>query len=162
MSHARTPSQTVGPFFEVAIPRAGEDHTVPPGTPGAFWLRGRVLDGAGEPVPDALVEAWQSGQKALGRSATDPAGRYAIFAQRPDPGPDAPHLELFVFARGLLRHLLTRVYLPGDPDALAVDPTLASISDPARRATLIAAAADDGYAFDIRLQGDRETVFFEY
>jgi protocatechuate 3,4-dioxygenase alpha subunit len=72
----------------------------------------------------------------------------------------APHVDLSVFARGLLDRVVTRVYFPDEEQANAADPVLARIADPAARATLVAAATDDGYRFDVRLQGDRETVFF--
>ena len=151
-----TPGQTVGPFFSHALPWPDGPYVVPAGTPGGFWLRGRVLDGAGEPVPDALVESWQADAdiRGFGRSATDPDGRWALYTVRPN-GP-APHLALIVFARGLLHRLLTRVYLDGD----ATDAVLDAI-DENRRGTLVARRADDGYVFDIVLQGEHETVFFD-
>ncbi len=176
----RTPSQTIGPFFGIAIPRQGEELVVPAGTPGAFWLRGRVTDGEGTPVTDALVETWQAapngefagpatpdGFRGLGRSATDAEGRYAIHTVKPgvvagaDGGTQAPHIDVAVFARGLLRHLVTRIYFADEAAANERDAILRSIADPAARATLLAEPTDDGYAFDIRLQGDGETVFFE-
>jgi protocatechuate 3,4-dioxygenase, alpha subunit len=178
-----TPSQTVGPFFAHALPWPDGPHVVAPGTPGAFWLRGRVLDGAGDPVPDALVESWQAdpdgrfdhpddprgavaGFRGFGRCHTDEAGRWAIHTVKPGPvpGPDgttqAPHVDLSVFARGLLDRVVTRVYFPDEQQANAADPVLTGIADPAARATLVATATGDGYHFDVRLQGDRETVFF--
>jgi protocatechuate 3,4-dioxygenase alpha subunit len=138
----RTPSQTVGPFFTVGMP--------PVNGAGAVWLRGRVLDGAGEPVPDAVVEAWQDDPPAFGRAATDDAGRWAVRVHE-------PYVDLSVFARGLLNRVVTRVYFADD----RADPVLASV-DPARRSTLIATATDDGYTFDIHLQGPHETVFFTF
>jgi protocatechuate 3,4-dioxygenase alpha subunit len=160
MTLPRTPSQTVGPFFALALPRPGEHLAVPEGTPGAFWLRGRVTDGVGDPVPDALIETWHAGAPAIGRAGTDPDGRYEIYTTRPSGGSE-PYLAVNVFARGLLRHLVTRVYFPDRPDANAADEVLATIADPAARATLIAAPAEDDYRFDIRLQGNGETVFLE-
>jgi protocatechuate 3,4-dioxygenase, alpha subunit len=165
----RTPSQTVGPFFHIGMPRPGDELAVPGETPGAFWLRGRVVDGAGDPVADAVIETWQPGSNGsgFGRSATDEHGRYAVFTTKPLPAEnaggsaDAPHLEVIVFARGLLRHLVTRVYFADEAAANERDSVLTSIADPARRATLIAARGDDGYVFDIRLQGEGETVFFD-
>lgn len=169
MTAPLTPSQTVGPFFLDALSWPDGPHAATPGTPGEFWLRGRVLDGAGEPVPDALVESWQAGPagaRGFGRCATDADGGWGILTVRPgrvpgpgSAGPQAPHLNLSVFARGLLDRVVTRVYLPDEVEANAADPVLLSV--PAeRRSTLVAAAADGGYAFDIRLQGERETVFF--
>jgi protocatechuate 3,4-dioxygenase alpha subunit len=162
MALPRTPSQTVGPFFAFALPRPGEQLAVPEGTTGAFWLRGRVIDGAGAAVPEALIETWYAGAPALGRSGTDPGGRYAIHTLKPaaESG-SAPYLAVNVLARGLLRHLVTRVYFPDEPDANATDPVLVAIADPEARKTLVATRTDDGYRFDIRLQGDGETVFFE-
>lgn len=139
-----TPSQTVGPFFGYALPFAGG----PEAEPGGVRIEGRLLDGAGEPVPDGLVEIWAAG--AFSRCRTDPEGAYHALM------PPAPHYEVTVFARGLLRQLATRVYAPGtDPDAV-----LAAV-EPARRATLVARRDGDVLVFDINLQGPQETVFFE-
>lgn len=175
MSRPLTPSQTVGPFFSHALPWPDGPHVVPPGTPGSFWLRGRVFDGAGEPVPDALVESWQAdpdgrfapaagpGFRGFGRCGTDEQGRWALLTVRPGsvPGPSgepqAPHIDLSVFARGLLDRVVTRVYLPEPPDT--PDAVLASV-EPSRRSTLFAVRTGDGFQFDITLQGDGETVFF--
>ena len=164
-----TPSQTVGPFFGFALPWPDGPHVVEADYPGAFWLRGRVLDGAGEPVVDALIESWQVGPadcRGFGRCPTDGQGRYAIRTAPPEPvpGPDgstqAPHLALSVFARGLLHRLVTRVYFPDQAEANAADSVLALV-DEKLRDTLVATRTDDGYEFDIRLQGDDETVFFD-
>jgi protocatechuate 3,4-dioxygenase alpha subunit len=169
-----TPSQTIGPFFSHALPWPGGPQVVAPATAGAFWLRGRVLDGAGEPVPDALVESWQADPagrldnqefRGFGRSPTDEAGRWAIHTVKPGrvAGPggrwQAPHLVLSVFARGLLNRLVTRVYFPDEAEANAADPVLSPLAGPVR-ATLLARPAADGYGFDIRLQGEHETAFF--
>lgn len=173
---AVTPSQTVGPFFAIGLPWAQGPDVVPAGTPGACWLRGRVLDGAGEPVPDALVETWQCdvagrfappGFRGFGRCPTDSAGRWAVRTLKPGrvPAADgpahAPHVDLTVFARGLLAHVTTRLYFPDEAQANAADPVLAAL-DPDRRGTLVASATDDGYAFDIHLQGPDETVFLAF
>ncbi len=157
-----TPSQTVGPFFAIGLPWADGPHAVPEGTAGAVWLRGRVFDGAGEPVPDALIETWQSNGpgRRFARGATQPDGGYAIRFVKPGPdGNEAPHLAMSVFARGLLDRVVTRVYFDDEGDANASDPVLTLIGDPDRRATLIAVTADDGYRLDVRLQGEGETVF---
>jgi len=177
-----TPSQTVGPFFAIALSWPDGPYVVQPGTPGAVWLRGQVLDGAGDPVPDALIETWQAdaagrfdhpddprgpvaGFRGFGRCGTDPSGRYAILTVKPGPlpGPDgavlAPHVAVSVFARGLLRRLVTRVYFPDERAANEADPALRAVPA-AARATLVAEPADDGYEFDIRLQGENETAFF--
>jgi protocatechuate 3,4-dioxygenase alpha subunit len=165
-----TPSQTIGPFFSHALPWPDGPHVVPGGTPGACWLRGVVRDGDGEPVPDALIESWQAdpagrfnvdGFRGFARCPTDPAGRWAIRTVKPGSvgGGQAPHLALTVFARGLLRHLFTRVYFADETTANAADPVLATLTGP-ERGTLLARPGEDGYRFDIQLQGENETVFF--
>jgi protocatechuate 3,4-dioxygenase alpha subunit len=177
-----TPSQTVGPFFSHALPWPDGPYVVPAGTAGAFWLRGRVLDGAGDPVPDALVESWQADPagrfahpddprgsdvdfRGFGRCPSDSDGRWAILTVRPGRVPDqsgrmqAPHIDLSIFARGLLDRVVTRVYLPDEAEANAEDPVLAGIPDE-RRSTVVAVAEPNGFRFDVHLQGDEETVFF--
>lgn len=143
----RTPSQTVGPFFAVAFGDPKARFVVPEDAPGAIRIFGRVLDGAGEPVPDALVETWQAA--GFGRCATDADGRFEIVTVK------APHIAVSVFARGLLQRVVTRIYF-GDAD---VDEPLQSLA-PEVRGTLIAQATEDGYRFDVHLQGERETAFF--
>ncbi len=154
-----TPSQTVGPFFSFALPFPDGASAADPGVPGALRIEGQLLDGAGEPVPDGLLEAW-SGQQ-FARCGTDPEGLFHFLVRRPAPGPNgqAPHLDVTVFARGLLRHLVTRVYFPDEGPANAADPVL-QLVDPDRRHTLIARAEDGALRFDVRLQGEEETVFF--
>ncbi|MEU6411694.1 protocatechuate 3,4-dioxygenase subunit alpha [Microbispora sp. NPDC046933] len=161
-----TPSQTVGPFFGYALPYAGDWELVPEGHPGAVTITGRVLDGAGEPVPDALLELWTgetgtrgalgrggAGVCGFGRCGTAPDGSYRF---RTAP-PSRPYLALLVFARGLLKPVRTRVYLADAPD-----PLLDSL-DRARRATLLARPeGQDVYRFDVRLQGEEETVFLDF
>jgi protocatechuate 3,4-dioxygenase alpha subunit len=170
---AVTPSQTVGPFFAIELPYALGPYVVAEGTAGAIWLRGRVIDGDGEPIPDAMVESWQAdpqgrfgeGFRGFGRSGTDAEGRWAILTLKPAPVPapdgrtQAPHLDLAVFARGLLHQVVTRLYFADEEQANAADPVLSTLDD-ARRATLIATPVGDGYEHDIRLQGPDETVFF--
>jgi protocatechuate 3,4-dioxygenase alpha subunit len=161
-----TPSQTVGPFLHIALPWVDGPFAASPDRPDAIAIDGRVTDGSGAPVPDAVIETWQTpvDQRGFGRCPTDKDGWYRIITVRPSPQPDrdgnveAPHVDVSVFARGLLRRLVTRIYFP-DATENATDPVLTSV-DPARRGTLIAAAVDGGYRFDIRLQGDFETVFF--
>jgi protocatechuate 3,4-dioxygenase alpha subunit len=166
-----TPSQTIGPFFAVGLPWADGPQVVPEGTPGAVRIAGRVLDGAGDPVPDALVETWQAvpeGFGGFGRCPTDANGRWAIRTVKPGPlptpegGAEAPHLDVSVFARGLLHRVVTRIYFPDEAEANAADPLLASIPDPAARARLVAVADGDRLRFDIHLQGDGQTAFFEF
>ena len=178
MTLPETPSQTIGPFFAVGLPWPDGPDVVADGTPGALWIGGQVTDGTGEPVPDALVETWQadpagrfaggsgaSGFRGFGRCATDAEGRWAVRTVKPGPlptpddGTEAPHLDVSVFARGLLHRLVTRIYFPDEPDANAADPLLASIPDPRVRVRLVATPDGDRLRFDIRLQGDRETPF---
>ena len=178
MTLPETPSQTIGPFFAVGLPWPDGPDVVADGTPGAIWIGGQVTDGADEPVPDALVETWQadpagrfaggsgaSGFRGFGRCATDAEGRWAVRTLKPGPLPapdgglEAPHLNVSVFARGLLNRLVTRIYFPDEPDANAADPLLASIPDPRVRVRLVATPDGDRLRFDIRLQGDRETPF---
>jgi protocatechuate 3,4-dioxygenase alpha subunit len=187
-----TPSQTVGPFLAIGLPWPDGPFVVPAGTPGAITISGLITDGAGDPLSDALIESWQAdpagrfahpddprgpadaapdGFRGFGRCATDAAGRYRFVTLRPGalPCPDgrseAPHLDVSVFARGLLDRVVTRIYFPDEPSANAADPVLASIPDSRLRATLIATAEPDGQAsafrFDICLQGPQETVFFD-
>jgi protocatechuate 3,4-dioxygenase alpha subunit len=145
-----TPSQTAGPFLHIGLIWPGGEYAVAEGTPGAFWLRGTVYDGKGEPVGDALIETWQIEPEAFGRTPTASDGTYAIYTVAPGPG----LLDLSIHARGLVDRLVTRVYFTPE------DPFFAEL-DPARRETLIAVPAEDGFRFDIRLQGEHETVFFD-
>jgi protocatechuate 3,4-dioxygenase alpha subunit len=158
-----TPSQTVGPFFSIALTWPDGHAVVEPGTEGAIALRGIVLDGAGEPVPDALVETWQvdpPGLRGFGRCPTGGEGAWEIVTRKPggvDGG--APHVAVSVFARGLLNRVVTRLYFADEPEANAADPVLAGLGE-AERATLLARPEPGGYRFDIHLQGTHETVFF--
>lgn len=176
-----TPGQTVGPFFAFALVDDGGAVLVPSGHPDAIRLTGRVLDGAGDPVPDALVEIWQAGPDGSvvrepgslhrdgftftgwGRAPTDRTGRYTFTTLAPGAttAGAAPYFAVAVFARGLLDRLLTRAYLPGDEEVLAADPLLVSV-EPGRRETLVARADEHGLVFDIRLQGEGETVFLTH
>jgi protocatechuate 3,4-dioxygenase alpha subunit len=152
-----TPSQTVGPFFGFALPFAGGSEAVDPSAPGALRIEGQVLDGAGQAVPDALIEVWQGDQFA--RCRTDTEGAFHFTVRKPTPADGAPHLTVTVFARGLLRQLVTRVYFPDEEDANRADPVLGLV-DPSDRHTLIASHDGGVLNFDIRLQGQNETVFF--
>ena len=161
-----TPSQTVGPYFSIGLPWEDGPLVVPDGD---VWIRGHVLDGEREPIPDALLETWQAdaagaygaaGFRGFGRCPTDEEGAYAIRTIKPGPvGEQAPHIALTVFARGLLNHVVTRIYFPEDAELHASDPVLSGL-DEAARATLVAVREEDGYRFDVRLQGPDETVFF--
>ena len=186
-----TPSHTVGPFYGYALPFPGGGDIAPVGHPDTITVQGYVYDGKGKPLPDAFVELWGPdpegnvsttdgsirrdpasggylGRNGVeftgwGRIQTDANGHWYARTLRPGArGRSAPYLSACVFARGLLVHLFTRIYLPGDEPALAVDPLLSGL-DAARRGTLI--AQDEGrgtYRFDIRLQGEGETVFLEF
>ena len=177
MDRRPTPSQTVGPFFGVGLPYERSEQVIAPGTADAIRIEGQVLDGHGQPVPDALIEIWQpdqdgqyrsapaDGHNGFGRCRTDPEGAFSFVTVKPGAtvAPDgrlqAPHLNLTVFARGLLRHLVTRLYFPTETSANLADPVL-SLVRPGRRATLIARQEENVLHFDVRLQGENETVFF--
>lgn len=186
-----TPSHTVGPFYGYALPFRGGEDIAPAGHPDTVTVHGYVYDGEGNPLPDALVELWGPDTEGnvptadgsmrrdpasggflgrngveftgFGRIQTDANGHWYARTLRPGArGLSAPYVSVCLFARGLLVHLFTRIYLPGDAAALAADPLLARVPA-ARRDTLI--AADEGrgtYRFDIRLQGEGETVFLEF
>ncbi|MFE0926246.1 protocatechuate 3,4-dioxygenase subunit alpha [Streptomyces mutabilis] len=186
-----TPSHTVGPFYGYALPFRGGEDIAPLGHPDTITVHGYVLDGEGGPLPDALVELWGPGPDGelptadgsmrrdpasggflgrngveftgFGRIQTDANGHWYARTLRPGArGKSAPYVSVCVFARGLLVHLYTRIYLPGDRVALAADPLLSRV-DAERRDTLIAADEGNGtYRFDIRLQGEGETVFLEF
>ena len=177
-----TPGQTVGPFYGFALPFERDHELVPPGHAGAIRLHGTVFDGAGVPVPDALIEIRQANDRGRvpavagslrrdgmvftgwGRAAVDPGGAYSFTTIEPGPTRPgaAPFFVVVIFARGLLDRLFTRVYVPGHDDALAADPLLNGL-DPDRRGGLIATRTDDGnLRFDIHLQGPDETVFLTY
>ena len=154
-----TPSQTVGPFFGYALPF--EAGPVTASGAEAIRIEGQLLDGSGNPVADGLVELW--GGQQFARCRTDTEGAFHFCVMKPPPESsrhdDAPHLEVTVLSRGLLRHLATRLYFPDEEEANRGDRTL-NLVDPARRPTLIARSEGPVLRFDIRLQGESETVFF--
>ncbi len=199
-----TPSQTVGPFFAYGLTPKGRCHWDPNGsyswketvgdnlvTPDAtgekIRIEGRVIDGDGQPINDAMIEIWQADSqgryaspadersrpnamfKGFGRSATDKGGVYSFDTIKPGavPGPNgktqAPHIVVCVYSRGMLRQIYTRLYFADDP-ANRADPILTLVPED-RRATLLAHKRASGgqtvYRFDIRVQGENETVFFE-
>ncbi|MER6629872.1 protocatechuate 3,4-dioxygenase subunit alpha [Streptomyces sp. NPDC000987] len=186
-----TPSHTVGPFYGFALPFRGGEDIAPRGHPDTVTLHGHVYDGEGGGLPDALVELWGPDTRGVlpttdgsmrrdpatgghlgrngveftgfGRVQTDADGHWYARTLRPGArGRSAPYVSVCVFARGLLVHLFTRIYLPGDEAALAADPLLSRL-DTGRRDTLIARDEGNGtYRFDIRLQGEGETVFLEF
>lgn len=170
-----TASQTVGPYFHIGMHWPGGHVMASAGD--TIRVTGVVRDGDGVPVPDALLELWQAdtagryrahageGFAPLGRAAADGEGRFDFVTVRPGAVTDgatrqAPHLNLVVFARGLLRHLYTRIYFADAADENAADPVLAAVPA-ARRDTLIATFADGSWHFPVNLQGARETVFFD-
>ena len=174
-----TPGQTIGPFFGYALPFERGNELVPPGSAGSIRLHGVVTDGAGAPVPDALLEIWQADADGVvpsatgslrrngwtftgwGRASTDDDGHYSFTTVKPAAisHDSVPFFAIAVFARGLLNRLFTRAYLPGD--GLAQDRLLSTV--PAdRRHTLIAVPDEHGLRFDIRLQGEEETVFLRF
>jgi protocatechuate 3,4-dioxygenase, alpha subunit len=191
-----TPSQTVGPFFKYGLTPNGKydwndaftsDLVTPDASGERIRIEGRVFDGDGAPVPDAMLEIWQADSqgrfadpqdkravpntafRGFGRCGTDANGEYSFDTIKPgavpdpDGKPQAPHILLAIFGRGMLLHLYTRIYFEGEA-ANSADPVLALV--PAdRRGTLIAAREQGNggavYRFDIRLQGDGETVFFD-
>jgi protocatechuate 3,4-dioxygenase alpha subunit len=188
MSELLTPSQTVGPYFSMRLPWPAGPFAVPAGTPGAVTITGRLYDGAGDPVPDGMIETWQAGPdgrfahpddprgpvpggdtqfRGFARTPTGHDGSFTLLTLKPGPLPfgdgrtEAPHLDVSVFARGMLDRSVTRIYFPDEAAANDADPVLATV--PAhRRATLIAVPAGDGLLrFDIRMQGPDETVFFD-
>jgi protocatechuate 3,4-dioxygenase, alpha subunit len=161
MTPPLTPSQTVGPFFAIGLSANVGAHVVPEGSSGSFRLSGQVFDGDGHPVPDALIETWQP--EGVGRSATDDEGHFSFLTVKPlrrAGATHAPHIEVSVFARGLLTRLITRVYFPEEVAANAADPVLRSLAAE-ERDTLIAVSDGGGVRFDIHLQGGHETVFFD-
>jgi protocatechuate 3,4-dioxygenase alpha subunit len=192
MSRQATTSQTVGPFFSIGFDWLAPDDLTAPGVSGErVIIEGRVLDGDGQPVPDATLEIWQAnshgkyahpedtqgkplekGFTGYGRIPTDDQGKFRFTTIKPGqvPGPStgsekkfqAPHIAVAVFARGLLRRLVTRIYFPDDP-ANATDFVL-NLVEPARRGTLIAkkiSAARNTLEWNVILQGPDETVFFD-
>jgi protocatechuate 3,4-dioxygenase, alpha subunit len=181
-----TPSQTIGPFFAVMAPLGGNE-LVQPGNADAITISGRVFDGEGSPVPDALIEVWQANRggryrhpadaqeklledrfTGFGRCYSGPQGEFRFVTVKPGTVPgsgdaiQAPHINVGIFARGLLKRLATRIYFPDEP-ANDVDPVLCSIADAAVRVKLFAARTGPSqFEFNIHLQGERETAFFVY
>lgn len=188
MTLEATTSQTVGPFFSIGMSRLNQTELAGPGVSGKrITIEGRVIDGDGKPVPDAVLEVWQAnsqgkyaheedkqdkpvdpGFTGFGRIPTDERGAFRFTTIQPGavPGPDgnsqAPHIVVSVFMRGLLRRLVTRIYFPGDPGN-AVDFALSHVDAP-RRGTLIAnnsVGRPETLEWNVVLQGPDETVFFD-
>jgi protocatechuate 3,4-dioxygenase, alpha subunit len=182
-SSLQTASQTVGPFFHNALIRDGDNILVNDQTRGErIWLRGRVFDGEGQAIPDAMLEIWQPDAAGIfkhesdhqhaqadpnfagfGRSGTDANGAYWFRTLKPGARDTIPYVNVRLFMRGLLIHLVTRIYFY-DQTTNSSDPVLNSL-EPARKHSLIATREDapDGttYRFDIHMQGELETVFFD-
>ncbi|MBN9154533.1 MAG: protocatechuate 3,4-dioxygenase subunit alpha [Microbacterium sp.] len=176
-----TPGQTVGPFFAYGTIYPKMHEVAHPHSPGAVVLGGTVYDGAGAPIPDSLVEIWGADTDGtvsrargafrrddhtftgFGRSFTTDEGHYEFWTRNPGAeAGKAPFFAVVVFARGLPDKLHTRIYLPDDEELLAADPLLSSL-DADERATLIATRLPDGsLTHDIRLQGEKETVFLAF
>jgi len=179
-----TPAQTVGPFLSLGLAWPDGPCVVDPDAPGAVRIGGRLLDGRRDPVGDGLIETWQADPdgrfpqpgdpppkpgafRHFGRCLTGPDGAWEIVTLKPAPLPapgratEAPHLDVSVFARGLLHRVVTRIYFADEEAANAADPVLRSLPDDAARATLLATPVAGGaYRLDIHLQGPDETVFF--
>lgn len=179
---AQTPSQTVGPFFGFALPYDKGAELVPGHHPQAIRFHGTVIDGAGEPVPDALIEIWQADESGVisreqnslerdgftftgfGRTGTTLAGHFTFTTVKPGAvaASAAPYILVTVFARGLTHHLFTRAYFPEDAGANDSDTVLVRVPAERRGTLLCIADGDASYRFDIRLQGENETVFLDF
>jgi protocatechuate 3,4-dioxygenase alpha subunit len=179
-----TSSQTVGPYLHIGLSWDDGAFATAATDPAGFWIRGSIFDGQGEVIPDALVETWQSDPagrfnhpddprgasqypdfRGFGRSNTV-SGQYAIFTRKPGQVPDlvdsslqAPHLDVSIFARGVLKRIISRIYFE-DELSNSTDSVLLSIPTE-RRSTLIAKKSADGYHLDFNLQGEHESVFFQ-
>lgn len=180
-THEATGGQTVGPFFAFGLDYPKKHEVVFPHSPGAIVLGGTVFDGAGAPIPDAVVEIWSADENGeiprahgafrrddhsftgFGRAATTDVGRYEFWTRNPGSvGGGAPFYSVVVFARGLPDKLVTRIYLPENEDLLAADPLLSSL-EADERATLVATRLPNGHLHhDIHLQGEKETVFLAF
>ena len=190
MSLLLTAAQTVGPFVSIGFEKSAVRDIAPAGVAGErVTISGRIVDGDGQPVIDAVIETWQANSygkyahpddaqekllednfKGFGRVLTDTQGGFCLTTVKPGAvaGPgvqggkeQAPHITVVIFMRGLLKHLMTRVYFPDDA-ANAADPVL-NLVPAARRATLIATKSADGtLQWNVNLQGANETVFFDY
>jgi protocatechuate 3,4-dioxygenase alpha subunit len=183
-----TPSATVGPYLSIGLDWPDAHDLIGSDNPAAITIRGRLFDGAGDPVPDGMIEIWQAdpagrfdhghtphtdgrparieGFTGFGRCLTGQDGAFGFRTLKPGPLPaergriEAPHLDVSVFARGLLDRVVTRLYFPNELEANGNDPVLVLL-EPADRSRLIAVPAGDGVlSFDIRLQGEDQTPFF--
>ena len=175
-----TPSQTVGPYYALGMDWSEAHHLADKATAGErIVISGHIIDGDGRGVPDAVIEIWQAdaegvyhggddgpGFTGFGRCDADPDGRFIFETIKPGrvPGPDesrqAPHVNVIVFARGLLSHLYTRIYFEDETAANAEDEILGLVPEERRR-TLVASSNGNAYVFDIKLQGEGETIFLD-
>jgi protocatechuate 3,4-dioxygenase, alpha subunit len=183
-----TPSQTAGPFVSIGTEWNSTGLVVPESTLGALSIVGHVIDGAGAPVTDAMLEFWQADPEGrfpsapaladgssstrpwtgFARALTDREGSFRLVTLKPGPVPgpsgetQAPHVDISIFARGLLQRLVTRLYFPDEAALNASDPVLSGLGDAALASRLVASGEEGGRSlrFDIRLQGEQETVFF--
>jgi protocatechuate 3,4-dioxygenase alpha subunit len=156
----KTPSQTVGPFYSIGLCRRSDNELVESTAPGALHIVGRLVDGDDTPIVDGMIEIWQAADRRWGRSGTDEEGRFSFVAPKSTALPgEAPRLDVYVFARGLLKHQLTRLYFPDESEANASDPVLSSLTE-RERETLVAEADGSTLRFDIQMQGENATVFF--
>lgn len=176
-----TPAQTIGPFFAFGLEYPGMNEVVHPHSPGAITLSGTICDGTGAPIPDALIEIFGADADGavprvrgslrrdgraftgFGRAMTSDDGHFLFWTREPGAAIGcAAFFAVTLFARGLPAHVHTRIYVPGSDEALAADSLLASL-EPHERDTLIATRLADGHLrHDVRMQGERETVFLEY
>lgn len=180
-THAPTPGQTVGPFFAFGVEYPRMNQVAFPHSPGAIVLGGTVFDGEGHPIPDAFIEIWTTDADGsiprgrgsfrrddhtftgFGRAFTNDEGHWEFWTRNPGAAPGkAPFIAAIVYARGLPNKLHTRIYLPDDPELLAADPFLASLTPEERDSLIATRTPDGGLHFDIRLQGEKETVFLVY
>ena len=181
----QTPSQTIGPFYGYALPYAAGAELVPGYHPRAIRFHGTVTDGDGEPILDALLEIWQADESGalsrelgsldrdgftftgFGRCATTIAGHYTFTTLKPGAaGAAAPYILVTVFARGVTHHLFTRAYFAEDAALHQADAVLSAVPED-RRNTLICVSEGvvggaQSYRFDIRMQGENETVFLDF
>ena len=190
-NYAITASQTVGPFLKIGLVQGDQEYVVSEETKGALRIHGHVFDGEGEPVPDAMIEIWQANINGkydhpddttdaelignfygFGRSCTNEKGEFFFITVKPGRVPgvgntlQAPHIAVNVFARGMLKQQVTRLYFADEVGANSEDPVLNSIEDETVRKTLLASEGTEQgglptYTFDIHLQGEKETAFFE-
>lgn len=175
-------SQTVGPYFRIGLDYLADCAPSPGGEGERVTIHGQVLDRDRSPVPDAMLEFWSASAANLTpngtvrqadfpsgfrRAGTDPDGRFSVAMSRPaaippdDGALQAPHLVVLVFARGLLRHLISRVYFDGEPGN-ASDPVLLGIPAERRRTLIARSEGEDAFRWDVILQGSDETVFFAW